>query len=161
MFKDFDLTSTGIANYIKYLKGTDFIWKNGDLYCFNGKFWEKDDTLMRIYIGSELYNFLKNVLATCFWDDKSFSQYKTKLDKLRSLNFKKEIIETTKECLTNNKIDFDSKYYLFGFDNMVYDLNENKFREYNYDDYISITTGYGWIKPEKEQINTIEKIIIL
>jgi len=68
MFKDFDLTSTGIANYIKYLKGTDFIWKNGDLYCFNGKFWEKDDTIMRIYIGGELYNFLKSVLITCFWE---------------------------------------------------------------------------------------------
>jgi hypothetical protein len=94
MFKDFDLTSTGIAHYIKYLKSTDFIWKDNELYCFNGKYWEKDDTLMRIYIGGELYNFLKNVLVTCFWDDKSFPQYKLKLDKLRSLNFKKEIIET-------------------------------------------------------------------
>jgi hypothetical protein len=159
LFKDFDLTSTGIAHYIKYLKPTDFIWKNNELYCYNGKFWEKDDTIMRIYIGGELYNFLKSVLITCFWDDKSFSQYKIKLDKLRSLNFKKEIIETTKEVLTNNKIEFDSKFYLFGFDNLVYDLNEDKFREYKYDDYISITTGYDWIEPTDEQIITINKII--
>jgi phage/plasmid-associated DNA primase len=114
---------------------------------------------MRIYIGNELYNFLKNVLITCFWDDKNFHQYKTKLDKLRSLSFKKEIIETTKECLTNNKIDFDSKFYLFGFENKVYDLNEAKFRDYKYDDYISIITGYEWIEPTKEQIITISKII--
>ena len=159
LFKDFDLTSTGVSHYIKYLKPTDFVWKNNELYCYNGKYWEKDDTIMRIYIGGELYNFLKNVLITCFWDDKNFSQYKTKLDKLRSLNFKKEIIETTKECLTNNKIDFDSKFYLFGFDNLVYDLNEDKFREYNYDDYISITTGYDWIEPTNEQLLIIEKII--
>jgi len=159
LFKDFDLTSTGIAHYIKYLKPTDFIWKNNELYCYNGKFWEKDDTIMRIYIGGELYNFLKSVLITCFWDDKSFSQYKTKLDKLRSLNFKKEIIETTKEVLTNNKIEFDSKYYLFGFDNLVYDLNEDKFREYNYDDYISITTGYEWVEPIKEDIKFIQDML--
>jgi phage/plasmid-associated DNA primase len=159
MFKDFDLTSTGIAHYIKYLKSTDFIWKDNELYCFNGKYWEKDDTLMRIYIGGELYNFLKNVLVTCFWDDKSFPQYKLKLDKLRSLNFKKEIIETTKECLTNNKIEFDTKYYLFGFENKVYDLNKGEFREYMYDDYISIITGYEWIEATKEQINTVTKII--
>jgi hypothetical protein len=159
MFKDFDLTSTGIAHYIKYLKPNDFIWKDNNLYCFNGKFWEKDDTIMRIYIGGELYSFLKNVLVTCFWDDKSFPQYKTKLDKLRSLNFKKEIIETTKECLTNNKIEFDSKFYLFGFDNLVYDLNEDKFREYKYDDYISITTGYEWIEPNEKQLQTTNKII--
>jgi hypothetical protein len=159
LFKDFDLTSTGIAHYIKYLKPTDFIWKNNELYCYNGKYWEKDDTIMRIYIGGELYNFLKSVLITCFWDDKSFGQYKTKLDKLRSLNFKKEIIETTKEVLTNNKIEFDSKFYLCGFDNLVYDLNEDKFREYKYDDYISITTGYEWLEPTNEQITIINKII--
>ena len=159
MFKDFDLTSTGIAYYIKYLKSTDFVWKDNELYCFNGKFWEKNDTLMRIYIGGELYNFLKNVLTTCFWDDKSFSQYKTKLDKLRSLNFKKEIIETTRECLTNNKIEFDSKFYLFGFENKVYDLNEGKFREYRYDDYISIITGYEWIEPDKKDIDIMNNII--
>jgi hypothetical protein len=159
LFKDFDMTSTGIAHYIKYLKPTDFIWKNNELYCYNGKYWEKDDTIMRIYIGGELYNFLKNVLITCFWDDKSFPQYKTKLDKLRSLNFKKEIIETTREVLTNNKIEFDTKFYLFGFDNLVYDLNEDIFREYKYDDYISITTGYDWVEPSDEQIITINKII--
>jgi phage/plasmid-associated DNA primase len=159
MFKDFDLTSTGIAYYIKYLKSTDFVWKDDELYCFNGKFWEKNDTLMRIYISGELYNFLKNVLITCFWDDKSFSQYKTKLDKLRSLNFKKEIIETTKECLTNNKIEFDSKFYLFGFENKVYDLNEGKFRDYRYDDYISIITGYEWIEPDKKDIDIMNNII--
>lgn len=159
LFKDFDLTSTGIAHYIKYLKPTNFIWKNNELYCYNGKFWEKDDTIMRIYIGGELYNFLKSVLITCFWDDKSFSQYKTKLDKLRSLNFKKEIIETTKEVFINNKIEFDTKFYLFGFDNLVYDLNDNKFREYKYDDYISITTGYEWIEQTNEQIITVNKII--
>ena len=159
MFKDFDMTSTEIAHYIKYLKSTDFVWKNGDLYCYNGKFWERDDTIMRIYISGELYSFLKSVLVTCFWDDKSFNTYKSKLDKLRSLNFKKEIIETTKECLTNNKIEFDSKFYLFGFDNLVYDLNENKFREYKYDDYISITTGYEWIEPNEKQLRTVNKII--
>ena len=159
LFKDFNITSTDIAKYIKYLRGNYFIWKNDELYCFNGKIWEKNDILLRIYISCDLYNFLKDVLITCFWNDATFSKYKNKLDKLKTLNFKKEIIETTREYLTNNNIEFDNKYYLFGFNNKVYDLNEGNFRDYKYDDYVSITTGYDWIDINEEDKNELSNII--
>jgi len=116
----------------------------------------KNDILLRIYISCDLYNFLKDVLITCVWNDNTFSKYKNKLDKLKTLNFKKEIIETTKEYLINNNIEFDNKYYLFGFNNKVYDLNEGNFRDYKYDDYVSITTGYDWIDVNKEEERIIK-----
>jgi phage/plasmid-associated DNA primase len=159
LFKDFDLTSTGIANYIKYLKEKHFVWKDNELYCYNGKYWEKNDTIIKIYIGGELYDFLKNVLITCFWNDPLFASYKKHLDRLRGLAFKKEIIETTKEVLTNNKLEFDNKFNLFGFENLVYDLDICNFREYKYDDYISITTGYDWIEPSTKQIKLLNDIL--
>lgn len=158
-FKDFNLTSTDVANYIKLLKPNYFVWKEQVLYCFNGKYWEKNDLLMRIYISTELYDFLKDMLATCFWNNHLFEKHKRLLENLKKLSFKKEIVETTREYLTNNEIEFDNKYYLFGFKNIVYDLREHNFREYKYDDFVSTTTGYDWIEPNTKQIDKMTNLI--
>jgi phage/plasmid-associated DNA primase len=40
-------------------------------------------------------------------------------------------------------------------------MEEEKFREYKYDDYISITCGYDWRDPTDEEINTINNLIKL
>ena len=159
LFSEFNLSSTAIAKYIKHLKSDSFIWKDNILYCFNGKYWEKDDSLMRIYISDELIDFLKDILATCYWNDNEFGLFKKQLKKLETLAFKKEIVETTKDYLKNNNIDFDSKYWLFGFNNVVYDLKLCEFRDYKYDDYISVTTGYDWTMPNNDFVEKIEKII--
>lgn len=158
-FKDFYLTSTDVAKYIKMLKPNYFVWKNNVLYCYNGKYWEKNDTLLKIYISNELYDFLKEILITCFWGNNLFEKYKNSLENLKKLQFKKEVVETTKEYLTNNNIEFDNKYYLFGFENLVYDLKEHKFREYKYDDFISTTTGYDWIEPDKKCIDKMHFLL--
>lgn len=152
-FKDFYLTSTDVAKYIKQLKPNYFIWKNKILYCFNGKFWVKNDIPLKIYISNELYEFLKEILVICFWGDPQFEKHRRALENLKGMQFKKEIIETTEEYLTNNSIEFDSKFHLFGFDNVVYDLKENIFREYRYDDFISTTTGYEWFEPGKDKVD--------
>ena len=159
MFYEFDLSSTAIAKYIKHMKSDSFVWKDKILYSYNGKYWEINDSIMNIYIGEELHDFLKELLATCFWNDKEFTFFKRELKKLKCLKFKKEIIETTKDYLTNNEIEFDNKYWLFGFNNNVYDLKLGKFREYQYDDYISITTGYIWIDPITEELDEMKTII--
>lgn len=160
-FANFDMTSTDVAKYIKLLKENDIVWSKGVLYYFNGKYWEKDHNAFRYYISNGLYDFLKEILFTCFWDLSSdqFARLKGKVDKLKTLNFKKEVIETTKEYLTNNNITFDNEYQLFGFNNIVYDLKTLKFRDYRYDDYISITTGYDWEKPSKKHIEKINDMV--
>ena len=73
---------------------------------------------------------------------------------------KKEIIETYKEYGLDEKIIFDEKWYLFGFNNIVYDLEKEEFRQYKYDDYISITCGYDWREPTLDEINTVNELII-
>src|SRR5690606_9223573 len=125
-------------------------------------YWERDDTLLKTYIGNELYEFLKDILVTCFWNGEStkkFVDMKRGLDRLRSLPFKKEIVETTKEDLKNNRIDFDAKWHLFGFDNKVFDLKTLSFRDYKYDDFVSITTGYDWIEPIDEELKKMKDLI--
>ena len=79
--------------------------------------------------------------------------------RLRTLPFKKEIVETTKEILTIDHDIFDNNPYLLGFNNMVYDLKAGKFRDYVRDDFVSITTGYDWVEPTAEELNTMNELI--
>ena len=161
LFKEFDMSSVAISKYIKMLRPNHYVWRDNLLYCYNGKYWEQNDLPMRIFIGNELFDFLLDIFTSCFWniEKKTFDSMKRSLDKLKSLNFKKEIIETTKEEFTNNEIEFDIKWYLFGFKNKVLDLLTGTFRDYKYDDFISITTGYDWIEPKEEEVIEIQQLI--
>lgn len=160
LFKNFDMTSTDIAKYIQHLKPNDFIWKDDVLYCFNGKFWEKNIEIMKYYISNELHDFLKNIIVDCFWDDKEFNSMKNSLKRLKGQSLKKEVIETTKEYMKNNDIEFDNKWWLFGFNNCVYDLKEQRFRKYKFDDYVSMTTGYDWNEPTGGQMEKVYEILL-
>ena len=81
------------------------------------------------------------------------------LRRLQSLQFKKEIVETTKEIMTNNTDIFDNKPYLFGYTNVVYDLSVRQFRHYQRSDLVSITTGYDWVEPTSDELNTMNVLI--
>jgi hypothetical protein len=158
-FDKIELSSTDLCKYFKELYGNYFIWKDNILYCFNGKYWEENDIIMRQYISTIFYDFIKDLAITCYWDNKLFHKIKLEIDKIKKLNFKKEIVETSKEFLTNNDIEFDEKYYLFGFKNIVFDLNIGKFREYKYDDFILTQCGYDWREPTNEELNNINELI--
>jgi phage/plasmid-associated DNA primase len=158
-----DLEQSDICKYIKVLAGYKFVYKKNSsqyiLYCYNGKFWENDDILLRSFISNELFDFLKNILMEVYWDNKNFNKFKTQLNKLKNYKFKDDIVKSYRECGMDNKIQFDEKWHLLCFDNTVYDLEEETFREYKYDDYVSMTTGYDWREPTNEEIITINKLI--
>ena len=157
--------STDFCRFIKAMAGHRFFYKvhnsNYKLYCYNGKYWQADDILLRSFISGELYELLKDMLVNIYWNalGRDFQTYKNKLDKLNNLAFKKEIIETYKEYNSRSDIEFDEKWWLFGFNNVVYDMKTCQFREYEYDDYISITTGYDWREPTEEEISTMQNLI--
>jgi hypothetical protein len=153
--------STDFCRFIAAIAGNRFFYKvknnNYTLCCYNGKYWESNDILLRSFISGELYELLKDMLVNVYWSSlgRDFQTYKNKLDKLNSLSFKKEIIETYKEYNSRNDIEFDSKWWLFGFNNLVYDMKTSVFREYEYDDYISITAGYDWREPTYAETTTM------
>lgn len=159
-----ELGQTDFCKYLKVLMGYKFIYKVYGanlykLYCYNGKYWQNDDTIMKKCISSELYNFLKMILVEIYWNSKEFNIMKAKIEKLKTISFKKDIIETYKEVGVNNEVLFDNKWWLLGFTNCVYDLQENKFKEYKYDDYITMTTGYEWREPTEEELLTVNNLI--
>ena len=159
----FELGPTDICKFIKTFAGNKFIYsKNSSifkLFCFNGKFWEQNNIEFRKYISGELYNFLKLVLVECFWNNREFNSLKSKLEKFKTISLKKELEETYKEYGVNDKIKFDDKWFLFGFNNTVYDLQQQTFREYSYDDYVATTCGYDWREPTQEELDTVHSLI--
>ena len=159
----FELGQTDFCQYLQMIAGKKFVYKTcGEhykLFCYNGKYWQNDDIIMKKVISNELYNFLKMILIEIYWNTKEFNVLKSKIDKLKLTSMKKDIVETYKEYGVNNDIKFDDKWYLFGFTNLVYDLNTYEFRDYKYDDYISITSGYAWREPTDEELDVMNELI--
>jgi len=159
----FDLGQTDMCKYLKIIAGNNFIYKivgdNYKLYCYNGKYWENDSILFRQCLSTDLYEFLKKILVEVYWNNKDFNVLKNKIEKLKCVAFKRDVEETYKEYGTNNLINFDDKWNLFGFNNCVYDLLTNEFRDYYYNDYISITCGYDWREPTDEEIKVVNDLI--
>ena len=159
------LAPTDICSFIKLLAGNKFFYKvEGDiykLYCYNGRYWEKDDVVMRSFISNELHEFLKYILVNVYWETvgREFQQYKNKIDKLKTISYKREIIETYKEYNSRRDINFDDKWWLFGFNNKVYDMKECEFRDYKPEDYITITTGYDYRDPTQDEIVFVNKLL--
>jgi phage/plasmid-associated DNA primase len=161
----FELGQTDICKYIKILAGNKFLYKKENdiykLYCFNGKYWVRDDVLLKKFIGNDLYNFLKLILIEVYWNSRDFNQLKAKIERLKYISMKRDIIETYKEDGCVDDINFDNKWWLLGFNNIVYDMKEEIFRDYHYDDYIATTTGYDWREPTEDELKKVNDLIKL
>ena len=159
----FELEQFDMCLYIKLLAENRFFYvKEGDLfklYCFNGKYWVNDDTLLKHFISTELYDFLKLLVVELYFESQNFNKMISQIKKLKTAKFKQEMVTTYKEINVKNEITFDNKYYLLGFNNIVYDLNKGEFREYEYSDYVSRTSGYDWKEPTTEEIDLINKLL--
>ena len=160
----FELGQTDMCQYLKLLAGYKFVYKvygaaHYKLYCYNGKYWQNDDVIFKHCLTTVLYDFLKMILIEAYWNTKDFNSLKSKIEKLKLVGYKKDLVETYKEYGVNNTISFDDKWWLFGFTNIVYDMESKKLREYEYDDYVSTTCGYEWREPTNNEINTLRRLI--
>ena len=72
---------------------------------------------------------------------------------------KNSITYTYKYFCTISPIDFNNKWWLFGFNNIVYDLKEDKYRKYKNKDYVITNTGYNWVEPSNEEIKELHNIL--
>ena len=143
----------------------EFVIKEGNsLYVFwNNKWYDetiKDNRYkLTLYIAENLYEVMRVKLEDAMeLNDKEKNLLLIKLrDETSRGNSINDII---KHILTKTKIAdniFNQKPFLLGFDNGVYDLQVDEFRDYRYEDYMTMTTGYDYSKPdysipEKEQL---------
>ena len=161
---DLPLEDADICIKIKELAGDRFIYKrvgeaNYRLYCFNGRYWECDSMLLGLYITTELFKYYYDLITSVYKNSPFFSKYKHRIDRLKNSGPMNSIIQMYNKFGINSEIEFDDKFWLLGFTNKVYDLQKGEFRDYKFDDYISITTGYDWIEPTDEEINLINELV--
>jgi len=154
------INHSDIPRYIKKLEPNKFIWTGNDLYCYDGKKWNNNNLEFGRYICEDLYNHLLDLITSYKIESKEFSQIKKKLNKLKDADFKRKVIETSKEVFTNNKIEFDMDGNLLGFENGVYDLEKGEFRDFKYDDYITFSVGYDYKKDyDESKMNKLKELI--
>jgi len=160
------ITEKYLADKIKELAGDIFFYKNGKLYCFDtkNKFWYEDrkELLLR-FISDELKDHVKHLITDAIKSEKYLIEQMKILNDLcgKYVNIIK-IVETFHFRYFNERIDdieFDQKYHLIGFNNGVFDLKKNEFRDYKYDDYMTTKTGYNYKKPTDEELKRVCEIL--
>jgi hypothetical protein len=162
--KNIEITEKYLAELVNKIAGEHFIYVNKDFYAFNteNNFWYHNRyELLKKFINDILYDFVKINLMDSIDDAQYLKSQLSYLKNLCCTNVgQQKICETYKNrfiCSSNNDdIKFDMKYYLLGFKNGVYDLIKNEFRQYKYDDYMTMNTGYNYYTPNDDQIKEIE-----
>ena len=161
-----DITEKYLVEKIKELAGDLFFYKNKILYCYDTKlkFWfENQSGILKNYVNDELFDFMIHFITDAIEDNEYFNKQKKELRNLcLNLNGRERIFKTFEQRYENeikDDINFDEKYYLLGFNNGVYDLKNNEFRNYRYDDYMTTKTGYNYRKSTDEEKEKMEDII--
>lgn len=162
LIKDFDQHT--VALYFKNKKPEDYIYKDGNWYMLlENKLWRKtcrkEDSKLKNDITEIIKEDLIELKNNIKPEDELLKLIPIISKKLGTSKFISGVIDYLIDKYRNESLEFDMKSNLFGFNNIVYDLEKNEFRDYRREDLITITTGYDWKEPLKEEIELIEKII--
>ena len=158
------------AEHVKHIvfgrKKDEFMWilDGGDeravytegysnFYCFeNGRWYNHAEKLFK-YIKYDLYNecFLKYESIRDKLTKGQDTRIRSRINNLLEPTFQMKVLECSKsdDFTKRTNIKFDERPELLGFDNGVLDLKTGLFREYKYDDYISMSVGWDYQADEE------------
>lgn len=137
----------------------------GEWYEFRGHRWRKGSMRLRQRISEEIVGYYKKARK----EYKSFGEKEKKkvvviedlIKKLKTTGFKNNIMSEVNEIFYNNLDGFLDKLNenksLIGFENGVYDLEKDEFREGKCDDYITMSVGYNYRSEYSNKIDDIKK----
>ena len=100
-----------------------------------------------LYIAEDLFKILhKEIsLASCSLTEKDMNKLlKLLRNNCSASNKMNDIIKHILTKAEEIEKDFNSDPFLLGFNNGVYDLKNDEFRDYTYNDYITLTTKYDY-----------------
>lgn len=155
--------------------------KNTEWYEFDSIRWKRSH-LMNILISEELPKYYRAIkISDTSIQTKDLQDFLVNNDridanlrnqmvdgiisKLENVSFKNNIISQITYLFKTHDQEFynnlDSKTFLIGFKNGVYDLREREFRKGSQEDYITFSTGYDWIEYEEsnQQVQDIYKFL--
>jgi len=151
-----------IAMKIKELAGDRFISKRVEkryvIYSHNGFYWEESEAPLIMFIIGGLHEYYKRIIKA-MTNIRLADLFEKQIKKLQRNSSIDAIVKIYRTVGIHDGIEFDGKSWLLGFNNLVYDLREGDFRLYKINDYVSITTCYGWRDPTYEELNTMNRLI--
>jgi len=127
------------------------IIEDGQLFVYKDRRWwnetdEKKKYKLTLYISEDLYDLLETELQGAVeLDGKELIKL---LKRLRDMTSKggafADIVRQLLPLVKQTHSTFNKRDYLLGFENGVVDLRTKDFREYEYDDYMTISTKYDY-----------------
>ena len=149
----------------------DFVVRNGNnVYVYwgttpeNNRWYDETNPKKRykllLYISENLHNIvLQEISSAVELDSKEVVLLKKTLRSATSKMFNvKDIITHIMSKCRSTERDFDSDEFLLGFENGVYDLNDDSFRAYSFNDYITLSTNYDYHPVDENCDDVIAKM---
>jgi phage/plasmid-associated DNA primase len=166
--RSLDGTIYKIAEVLYYLNKDNFNFgEDNKWYEFKNHRWTKSNGL-KSFVSKLLVKYYNKVIEYYklnINEERKINQINKIIDDLKSTNYTNNIIKESEETFkSENNIndDFvenlDTNIYLLGFNNGVYDLNKNEFRNGKPSDNISYTVGYDYNEQSEYNDNVIEMI---
>lgn len=149
-----NFSDKSIVDILEKMEGENIMFHDNRWYYFDGTKWIMDsgkpyklkdkikDIVMKYF---ELHLDESNILL---WEN--VKKNIPLLEMNKKLN---EVIDLCKSRFIKSRVDFDTKEYLLGFDNGVYDLENDEFRPYRYDDFVTMTTRLTFQEREEDKIS--------
>lgn len=158
------LSDKQLADVMYELYGKSFRKYNGILFVYrNNRWYEEADASKRFmtyqYISEDLYKYMKPKLDEAFaYDIKMKTHYNGILrTNTSNLSHIKTIITHLEGLIPVDATDiFNKQKHLLGFNNGVYDITAQDFRDYTYEDYITVSTGWDYEEPDFSNPKTAE-----
>jgi len=135
----------------------------GEWYGWNGTRWEQSDAPLRRAIMYEVKKYWDSILEpyTKIYEGMTFEEDEepdcnyelweqtmksanNRIFALKSANGIQSCVSVAKTLMTNYTLEFDAKEDLFGCENGVIDFEEECFRPYRFDDFITFSCGYDF-----------------
>lgn len=142
-----------------------FVYKDNVLYAFSrqlNRWFEDGKDIMKNFINDELKDYLFDLIHNFTGDEAIQKHLLKELKHYTTINKNKNaLIEEYQNRYgrLSTDFEFDDKPYILPFNNGLYDLQENIFRSYKYNDYITQTTGYNYKLPDLTKKSKINRII--
>ena len=152
--------------------------KNKYWYEFMGNVWQPNDCgcnlrkristeVWKEYVNTAVYFQNLSTTSEIQVDSERNMEYAKKLldiaYKLKTVPFKESLMKECAEIFYEPKFveKLDSNLHLIGFENGVYDLDNDEFREGRPEDYISFTTGNDYIPydPDHPHVHGIQQYL--
>jgi phage/plasmid-associated DNA primase len=146
--------------FMKYFSKYVLKYKHNIYVFYENRWYDETSSKCRYKLGRYISENLHNIIENDIKEDISLSE-KEKSSLLKTLRKQTNKEANTKDIIfhilsvaNEREIDFNNNPFLLGFNNGVYDLQNDEFREYRYDDYVSLTTKYDYSVPDYEDPET-------